>query len=76
MLGLGLQIDGRRVFDDALHGHLDELIETVELLAHQTFFVEIRIDDDPAGFLPDFVGNLLLIFRILFVRFDCGWYRM
>ena len=65
MLRFRLQLDLGRVFDDALHGHLDELVEGVELLTHETFLVEVGGDDDPAGLLPrvlrDHVRILLLV---------------
>lgn len=73
MLSLGLQIDGRRILDDALHRHLNELIETVQLLTHQALLVEVRIDDDPAGLLPDLVRDLLMVLLLLLVRLDCEW---
>lgn len=52
VLSLGLKFDGRRLRDDALHRHLNKLIETVELLPDQALVVEISIDDDPTSLLP------------------------
>jgi len=64
MLRFGLQVDLRRVFDDPLNRHLYELVERVELLAHESLLVKIRTDDDPARLLPE-VGCDLGVFIVL-----------
>lgn len=61
VLRLGLQFDLWRIFHNSLYRHLNKLIETVQLLSDQTFFIEIRIDDDPAGFLPDVCCDLFTV---------------
>lgn len=33
---LALQLDGRLLLDNLLNGYLDELVERIQLLAHQT----------------------------------------
>ena len=42
VLGLSLQVDGGGVLHDPLDGHLDELVEGVQLLSHQTLLVKVR----------------------------------
>ena len=41
ILRLGLQFDGRCVFNNSLDGHLDELVKRVQLLPHQPLLVKI-----------------------------------
>lgn len=41
VLGLSLQVDGWRVLHNPLDGHLNELVERVQLLAHQTFLIKV-----------------------------------
>lgn len=48
-----------------MHSNLNKLIETVQLLTHQTLFIEICIDYDPTRFLPQFVGDLLDILLLV-----------
>lgn len=64
VLSFCLKLDGRRLCDDALHRHLDEFIETVELLADETLVVEISINDDPTRLLPELIGNFLIFFIV------------
>ena len=61
VLGLRLQVDGRRVLHNPLHRHLDKLVKRVQLLADQALLVEVGVDDDPAGLLPQLRGDLLLV---------------
>lgn len=42
VLGLGLQLNGRRVLHDALARHLDELVKRVQLLPNQALLVKVR----------------------------------
>lgn len=62
MLCLSLQIDGWRVLYNTLYGHLNKFVKTVQLLSHKTLFVEVGVDDNPTGFLPQLMGDF---FRIL-----------
>jgi hypothetical protein len=52
MVQLDHHIDNGGILDHTLNRHLDELVETVELLAEETLLVEVGVDDDPTGFLP------------------------
>ena len=52
VLRFGDDFDRRRFGDDALHRHLDEFVERVELLANETLLFEVGRYDDPASFLP------------------------
>lgn len=67
VLRFSLQVDLRRIFDNALHRHLDELVERVQLLTNQTLLVEIRRDDNPAGLLPQVRGDVIPF--LLFIEF-------
>ena len=65
VLGLSLEVNGGGVLHDPLHGHLDELIEGVELLANQPLLVEVGADDDPAGLLPQLRGHILAVVLLI-----------
>lgn len=52
VLGFRLEIYLWGILHNTLHRHLDELVERVQLLSHQTLFIEICVNDDPACFLP------------------------
>jgi len=65
VLCLRLKLDGRGILHDALHRHLNELIETVQLLPHQALLVEVGVDHDPAGLLPQLVGDFLGILLLV-----------
>jgi hypothetical protein len=62
MLSLSLQLNRRRLRDNALHRHLNEFVETVELLSDETLVVEVSVDDDPTSLLPQLIGDLLILF--------------
>ena len=55
VLPLALDLDGRAVGDNLLHGHAGELVEGVELLPHQALFVKVGVDDLPRGVVPPLV---------------------
>lgn len=65
MLRFRLQLYRWTLSDDALHGHLNKFIEAVELLSNETLVVKVRVNDDPAGFLPEFIGDFLIFFIVV-----------
>lgn len=49
------------------HTNLNKFIETIQLLSHKTFFIEICINYDPTSFLPQFVRNFFFIFFFIII---------
>ena len=47
-----LQLNGCTVADNLLNGDLNELVERIELLPHESLLDEVCVDDEPAGGLP------------------------
>jgi hypothetical protein len=45
-----------------VQANLNKFIETVQLLSHKTFFIEISVNYDPASLLPQFIGDFFVIF--------------
>lgn len=68
MKWLSLQVNFRGVFNNSLHRHLNKLVEGIQLLTNQTFFVKIWTDNNPARFLPqipsDFFPVVIVIYSI------------
>ena len=64
ILLFGLQFNYRRLLDNPLHRHCNELIKWLELLSHQTLFIEIGRNDRPATFLP----GIRLKFKLQFLQ--------
>jgi hypothetical protein len=65
MLCLSLQFNGWRFSNNTLYTHLNEFIETVELLSHKTLVVKIGVNYDPASLLPKLIRNFLIFFLIV-----------
>lgn len=65
VLRLGADLDVGGLVDNLLHGVLDELVEGVELLAHEALLLEVGGDDGPGVVLRDLLLLLAVPVRLL-----------